>query len=141
MKQREQDRVNEYKNEYKAYLLQEDRLKELNDKIEVLDNQFNAHSPALSSAHITGKTRDQRLAEYLTRKSKLEKERSHIEAMRNRIEDVEQYMSSDYIIHLRNICKGIYTQDYAADKMHMSRRAFQLAMDKEILKAIKANYD
>lgn len=127
--------VRQFKNELKARLDYQKRIKELEDKITLLDAQFAVHSPALSDIHYSQESRDARLANYVTRKQKYQDELDLLNAQAEKVDGKLAMMNPTVVFHLRNVFLGNYTLEEAGNRMHMTKEQFKWLVNDEILKA------
>jgi septation ring formation regulator EzrA len=128
--------VRQFKNELKARLDYQTRITELENKILLLDAQFEVKSPALSDIHYTQESRDARLAAYITRKKKYEDELNLLQKQAEKVDEIASRMNPTVYTHLRNVYKGHYTLEEAGSRMGLSRTQFKLLVDEEIRKAL-----
>ena len=128
--------VRQFKNELKARLDYQTRITELENKILLLDAQFEVKSPALSDIHYSQESRDARLAAYITRKKKYEDELNLLQKQAEKVDEIASRMSPTVYTHLRNVYKGHYTLEEAGSRMGLSRTQFKLLVDEEIRKAL-----
>lgn len=128
--------VRQFKNELKARLDYQTRITELENKILLLDAQFEVKSPALSDIHYSQESRDARLAAYITRKKKYEDELNLLQKQAEKVDEIASRMNPTVYTHLRNVYKGHYTLEEAGSRMGLSRTQFKLLVDEEIRKAL-----
>jgi septation ring formation regulator EzrA len=128
--------VRQFKNELKARLDYQTRITELENKILLLDAQFEVKSPALSDIRYSQESRDARLAAYITRKKKYEDELSLLQKQAEKVDEIASRMNPTVYTHLRNVYKGHYTLEEAGSRMGLSRAQFKLLVDEEIRKAL-----
>lgn len=128
--------VRQFKNELKARLDYQTRITELENKILLLDAQFEVKSPALSDIHYSQESRDARLAAYITRKKKYEDELNLLQKQAEKVDEIASRMNPTVYTHLRNVYKGHYTLEEAGSRMGLSRAQFKLLVDEEIRKAL-----
>lgn len=128
--------VRQFKNELKARLDYQTRITELENKIMLLDAQFEVKSPSLSDIHYSQESRDARLAAYITRKKKYEDELNLLQKQAEKVDEIASRMNPTVYTHLRNVYKGHYTLEEAGSRMGLSRAQFKLLVDEEIRKAL-----
>jgi len=128
--------VRQFKNELKARLDYQTRITELENKILLLDAQFEVKSPSLSDIHYSQESRDARLATYITRKKKYEDELNLLQKQAEKVDEIASRMNPTVYTHLRNVYKGHYTLEEAGSRMGLSRTQFKLLVDEEIRKAL-----
>lgn len=128
--------VRQFKNELKARLDYQTRITELENKILLLDAQFEVKSPALSDIHYSQESRDARLAAYITRKKKYEDELDLLQKQAEKVDEIASRMNPTVYTHLRNVYKGHYTLEEAGSRMGLSRTQFKLLVNEEIRKAL-----
>lgn len=128
--------VRQFKNELKARLDYQTRITELENKILLLDAQFEVKSPSLSDIHYSQESRDARLAAYITRKKKYEDELNLLQKQAEKVDEIASRMNPTVYTHLRNVYKGHYTLEEAGSRMGLSRTQFKLLVDEEIRKAL-----
>ena len=128
--------VRQFKNELKARLDYQTRITELENKILLLDAQFEVKSPSLSDIHYSQESRDARLAAYITRKKKYEDELNLLQKQAEKVDEIASRMNPTVYTHLRNVYKGHYTLEEAGSRMGLSRAQFKLLVDEEIRKAL-----
>ena len=128
--------VRQFKNELKARLDYQTRITELENKIMLLDAQFEVKSPSLSDIHYSQESRDARLAAYITRKKKYEDELNLLQKQAEKVDEIASRMNPTVYTHLRNVYKGHYTLEEAGSRMGLSRTQFKLLVDEEIRKAL-----
>jgi septation ring formation regulator EzrA len=128
--------VRQFKNELKARLDYQTRITELENKILLLDAQFEVKSPALSDIRYSQESRDARLAAYITRKKKYEDELNILQKQAEKVDEIASRMNPTVYTHLRNVYKGHYTLEEAGSRMGLSRAQFKLLVDEEIRKAL-----
>lgn len=128
--------VRQFKNELKARLDYQTRITELENKILLLDAQFEVKSPSLSDIRYSQESRDARLAAYITRKKKYEDELNLLQKQAEKVDEIASRMNPTVYTHLRNVYKGHYTLEEAGSRMGLSRTQFKLLVDEEIRKAL-----
>ena len=128
--------VRQFKNELKARLDYQTRMTELENKIMLLDAQFEVKSPSLSDVHYSQESRDARLAAYIARKKKYEDELNLLQKQAEKVDEIASRMNPTVYTHLRNVYKGHYTLEEAGSRMGLSRAQFKLLVDEEIRKAL-----
>ena len=128
--------VRQFKNELKARLDYQTRITELENKILLLDAQFEVKSPSMSDIHYSQESRDARLAAYITRKKKYEDELTLLQKQAEKVDEIASRMNPTVYTHLRNVYKGHYTLEEAGSRMGLSRAQFKLLVDEEIRKAL-----
>lgn len=128
--------VRQFKNELKARLDYQTRITELENKILLLDAQFEVKSPSLSDIHYSQESRDARLAAYITRKKKYEDELDLLQKQAEKVDEIASRMNPTVYTHLRNVYKGHYTLEEAGSRMGLSRTQFKLLVNEEIRKAL-----
>lgn len=128
--------IRQFKNELKARLDYQTRITELENKILLLDAQFEVKSPSLSDIHYSQESRDARLAAYITRKKKYEDELNLLQKQAEKVDEIASRMNPTVYTHLRNVYKGHYTLEEAGSRMGLSRTQFKLLVDEEIRKAL-----
>lgn len=136
MNQYDRQRVAAFRNEYSAYLngwREEDRIRQ---KIREIENTLAAHSPALESTGKGNRTHDEKLADYITRKQRLEQDLQGYEYRRERVEKVISLMPQDTAAVMRAIYSHRYTFAEAANRVHTSERGLRNQINREILKAL-----
>jgi hypothetical protein len=128
--------VRQFKNELKARLDYQTRITKLENKILLLDAQFEVKSPSLSDIHYSQESRDARLAAYITRRKKYEDELNILQKQAEKVDEIASRMNPTVYTHLRNVYKGHYTLEEAGSRMGLSRAQFKLLVDEEIRKAL-----
>lgn len=139
MKKADVKKIQWFKAELKASLSSKPVRKKLEDQLEKLDNQFNAHSPSLTGMHSeTPADRDHKLLIYTEKRSKIIGKLQVFKYQEQRVNDILALMPEEYV----KICKELYSGRRTLDNLAMitnySRNAVRWNIDKKILDAVKA---
>lgn len=138
MKDDERQMVNWFKNQLKSYLSSAPVRKRLEEKVAELDNKLDYHSPSLTSdAHVTGKTHDEKLADYVTKRDEYMVQLSGLKAQQGAVEAILRRIPKEDRESIIRIHKGLKTMETEAFMLGMSKPALQRRHDYVILRAIK----
>lgn len=132
---RKQAIIRQFKNELKARLDYQSRIRALEDKITLLEAKLTVHSPSLSNVHYSQESRDAKLAEYVTRKEKYTAELELLQSQADKVDEKLALMSPEVVFHMKNVYLGKYTLEEAGRRMHLTKMQFRDLIDDEILKA------
>ena len=88
MDKSDKQRVEWVKGEIQAYYNSEEIRKTIEEKIKVLENRFEYHSPKFTDIHYSAPTLDERLANYIVTKDELLEQVEGLEKNKKRVEKV-----------------------------------------------------
>ena len=88
MKASDKQRVEWVKGEIQSYYNSEEIRQALEEKIQILDNRFEYHSPKFTDIHYSAPTLDERLANYIVTKDELLEQVEGLEKNKKRVEKV-----------------------------------------------------
>ncbi len=93
MRQSDRQRVEWIKAEIESYYNSEEIRKAIEEKIKVLENRFEYHSPSLTDIHYAAPSLDERLAGYIVTKDQLLEQLEGLEANKKRVEKVLSFLT------------------------------------------------
>ena len=135
MSKRKQTLIKQFKYELRASLEYQKRINYLKERLELLEDKLSVHSPRLDGIPGTSKSHDERLAEYIEKKSKIEGELSLLNEQAAKVSAIVKLMDQEVANHLISVYRGDYSIEEAGVRMHLTRRQMRYLIDSEILKA------
>lgn len=136
MSKRKQTLIKQFKYELRASLEYQKRINYLEERLEVLEGKLSVHSPRLDGIPgSTPKSHDERLAEFIEKKTKIEKELSLLREQAAKVNTIVKFMDQEVAKHLINVYKGDYSIEEAGVRMHLTRMQMRHLIDSEIIRA------
>lgn len=133
---KKRNKINQFKHEYSAYLTYDESLSELRERLYELDCAMDIHSPNMSGIHYAPVSRDERLADYVTKRetilseiSRLEKEQKRINGILNRMNPVDR-KNFEAVYHRRSTYNELSLQQYR------SPRQLRRDVDRELFRVL-----
>ena len=135
---RKQRKIRQFKAEYSAYLGYPDQLEELRERLYELDCTMDIKSPNMSGIRYAPISRDERLADFVTKREALVKEIARVEKEQARIAHILELMSSVERKNFEDVFKRVTTYRALADGQYRSEKSLRRDVDREILHALTA---
>lgn len=136
MRDTELEMVNWFKAELRSYYHDAPMVKHLEEKLIKLENQFDAHSPNLTGIRVSGRDRDERLAEYAEEAEQIRKQLRIMKQKREMVEYVLERIRPDMQTPIRQIYSGKQYMAYFAYQAHYTLRNYRHHINKAILEAL-----
>lgn len=131
-------KVKWFKKELESSLHQSSMRKSLNEKIEMLQSQFEPHSKSWDSLHYATQESDEKLANYIDKKKELEKEIEVLDYQKARVDKIMSYLPTWIRIDIIHIYTSKVTYENLAIAMNASKTYIKKMFDSELLKAIES---
>ena len=141
MNRAERKRADAFIADYQASIYNNSKMLELEEKLQLLQNSFEAHSPVMNGLPLGNRAdRDQRLADYITKKERLEKEYDSLSASGIRVNQIMGYMPDEWAKLIKDLYGGKKTSGACADEIGYTRAGMYYHLKLEILMALDDYY-
>ncbi|MBE6121182.1 MAG: hypothetical protein E7190_00530 [Erysipelotrichaceae bacterium] len=130
------NKINQFKHEYAAYVTYDDNLSDLRERLYEIDCAMDIHSPNMSGIHYAPVSRDERLANYVTKRDRILKEIARIEKEQKRISEVLNLMNKTERKNFEDVYRRKTTYNEIATRQFRSPRQLRRDVDREILRAL-----
>lgn len=130
------NKINRFKYEYSAYLTYDERLSELRERLYELDCAMDIHSPNMSGVHYAPVSRDERLANYVTKREAITTEIARIEREQKRISKILSLMNQEERKNFEDVYHRRSSYNELSLKQYRSPRQLRRDVDREILRAL-----
>lgn len=129
-------KVKWFKKELESYLNQTEIRKSINNRLEMLTNQFEPHSKQWSGVHYASDDSDSKLAVYVDKKKELEKELEVLDYQQTRVQKILSFMPQWIANDILRVYTGKETYEDLANNMNISKTYVKKIYDSEMAKAI-----
>ena len=130
-------KINQFKHEYSAYLSYDASLSELRERLYEVDCAMDIRSPSISGIHYATISRDERLANYVTKRDTILKEIARLEKEQKRITHILNFMSEPERENFEDVYQRKSTYNELSLKQYRSPRQLRRDVDREILRALR----
>ncbi len=136
MKDNELQLVRWFKNELSASISNGNIVDELKERLMILDNQFDTHSPSMSGIHYTPQEKDSQLLKYTVKREAILNQLKKEEVRGKQVQAILSLMPEDKRKTITDIYSKKVTWEQAAFKAEMTRKGLNKQLNKTIKQAV-----
>jgi hypothetical protein len=135
-------RVRWFKNELSSIDYSDSIIADLEEKLVVLDNRFEAHSPKTNGIHNTSASdRDQQLLDYTEKRNDILAQLQKEKTKKNQVEGILSLIPSEYVKMITDTSAQKVTWECEAMRKGLSRKALCCKIDRAILEAMNIYFN